>query len=333
MDVESEILRQGKRIDEVLEALIPRPAARAQDELEHLSEPIWYHMETGGKRIRPALCLITCEALGGDSQNALHFATAVELLHNMFLLHDDIADGDEIRRDKPAVWKRFGLGNGVNAGDYMLGLALKAVTDSPVAEPLRMRLMEIFLSTYLRTVQGQALDINARCDARFSVERYLKISELKTGRYLVLGMVGGALIAGAPEVTIRSLHKLGESMGPAFQIRDDLIDLTIGKGRGGVKGSDIREGKASVLYAHALVHSMPAEQEPLLEIMAKPRSDTTDEDVQWVLALYERCGSIAFARETADGLIHKAHETLDDLPTEQQPPLRALATYMAERNR
>jgi len=327
MNVEIEIERQGRRIDAVIEQLIPR------DRPDFLAEPIWYHLQTGGKRIRPALCLITCEALGGSSEQALHFAAGVELMHNMFLIHDDIADGDEIRRDKPSIWKQFGLGNAVNAGDYLVGLALRAVIESYVEESLNSRLTEIFLTTYLRTIEGQALDINARCDAHFTIERYLKISELKTGHYLVLGMLGGALIAGAPEVTIRCLYRLGENMGPAFQIRDDLIDLTAGKGRGGVTGSDIREGKASILYAHALAHSMPGEDEMLLHVMSKPRHETTDEDIAEVIRLYRRCGSIEFARETADTLVRRAHEVLDELPIEQQAPLRSLATYMAERKR
>lgn len=326
MNVQTEIERQGRRIAPLIEELIPRNGPK------HLAAPIWHHLDTGGKRIRPALCLITCQALGGNSEQAVPFAAAIELMHNMFLLHDDIADGDEIRRDKPSVWKQFGLGNGVNAGDYLLGLALRAVSKSPVEPSLRSRLLETFLDTYLRTVEGQALDINARCDTRFTVERYLEISRLKTGHYLVLGMVGGALIADAPEVTAHCLRKLGENMGPAFQIRDDLIDLTVGKGRGGVKGSDIREGKASILYAHALAHSMPGEDEILVHIMAKPREQTTDNDVQRIIELYQHCGSLEFARATADKLIQQAHDVLKELPIEQQAPLRQLATHMAERN-
>ena len=323
--VESEIQRQGRRIEPLLEELLPA------DGPEHLAEPIRYHMETGGKRIRPALCLMTCEALGGDSERALPFATAVELLHNMLLLHDDIQDGDEMRRDHPTVWKKYGIANAINAGDYLLGRALKAVTTSPVDESMRMKLVELFLDTYERTIEGQALDVNGRSDARFSDERYLRMAELKTGRYLVLGMIGGALIAGGPEVTMQCLRRLGENMGPAFQIRDDLIDLTVGKGRGGAKGSDIREGKASILYAHALSHSMPEEQERLLEIMGKPRDETQDDDVAWVMQLYERCGALRVARETADRLIRQAMDVLDYLPIEQQTPLRGMVAYMVER--
>ena len=327
LSIEQEIQRQGKRIDAVLDELIP------PDGPEHLVAPIRYHLDTGGKRIRPALCLVTCDALGGDSERALHFAAAVELMHNMLLMHDDIEDGDEVRRNKPTVWKKYGVANAINSGDYLLGRAVRAVLQSPVEEATRNRLLDLFLSTYERTVEGQAMDINARCDARFNVDAYLRVAEFKTGWYLVLGMVGGAIIAAAPEVTIACLQELGENMGPAFQIRDDLLDLTGGKGRGGAKGSDIREGKASILYAHALMHSLPAEQEKLLATMRKPREETSESDVAWVKVLYERCGSFAFAAETADALTRQACNLLARLPIEQQTPLRNLVMYMVERTR
>jgi len=323
--IEAEILHQGGRIDPILEKLLPR------DRPAHLAEMAWYHLAGGGKRVRPALCLVTCEALGGDSERALHFAAAIELLHNMFLVHDDVEDGDPVRRDRPAVWKAFGVANAVNLGDYLLGRSLSAVMLSPVPERTRARLLEVFLETYHSTVEGQALDINSRCAPDFTVEAYLRIATLKTGRYLVLGMVGGALIAGAAEDTIRCLHRMGEHMGPAFQIRDDLIDLTAGKGRGGMKGSDILEGKASILYAHALGHASPAERERLLEIMRKPRGRTRQEEVDWVMGLYERCGSIAFAQRTADDLVRKAHSALDQMPVEHGNPLREIVTYLVER--
>ena len=323
--VETEILKQGKRIDPLLDELLPC------DGPSHLIEPIRYHLDTGGKRIRPALCLMTCDMLGGDSEQAIPFAAAVELLHNMLLLHDDIEDGDEMRRDKPSVWKAFGIPNAINAGDYLLGRALKAVTLSPVAESLRMDLIRVFIETYERTVEGQAIDINARSDPHFDADCYMRMAQLKTGHYLVLGMIGGASIAGAPAMTVQCLRRLGESMGPAFQIRDDMIDLTVGKGRGGVKGSDIREGKASILYAHALAHTMPEECERVLAIMAKLREDTTDDDVQWVISLYERCGSLDFAAKTADALIQQAVQAIEELPAEHQSALRPLIAYMVER--
>jgi len=325
--VETRIQEQGERISPLLEELLP------EDGAAFLVEPIRYHLDTGGKRIRPALCLMTCDALGGDSEAAVPFAAAVELLHNMLLLHDDIQDGDEIRRDKPTVWKQYGLGNAINAGDYLLARAIKAVMQSDVSADVMAQLMQVFNDTFERTIEGQALDLNARSDPQWGIEQYMCMAELKTGHYLVLGMIGGAIIAGASDETIHCLRRLGENMGPAFQIRDDTIDLTVGKGRGGVKGCDIREGKPSILYAHALSHSKPDEQAKLIEIMARSRETTTDADVEWVMSLYERSGSLKFASEKADKLTAQALEVIKALPAEQQESLRELVAYMVERTK
>lgn len=323
--IEVEIQRHARRVEAELEKHVPR-AGR-----EGLSEAAWYHLDTGGKRIRPALCLIACETLGGDAARALPFAAGVELLHNMLLVHDDIEDGDTVRRNKPTVWKAFGLANGVNVGDYLLARGLAAVMGSPVEDALRARLAEVFIATYERTVEGQALDINARSREDFTVQDYMRMAMLKTGHYLVLGMIGGAMIAGAPEATLAVLREFGESIGPAFQVRDDLIDLTAGKGRGGVKGSDIREGKASILYAHALAHASPADRLRLIAAMRAGREATTDADVAWVIGLYERSGSMRFAEETADALVARARRSLDRLPPDQRAALGDLLTYIAER--
>ena len=324
---EDEIRRQGRRIDAILDELLPA------DGLSPLVEPIRYHLGTGGKRVRPALCLATCDALGGDSEYAIPFAAAVELLHNMLLLHDDIEDGDEMRRDQPTVWKKYGVANGINAGDYLLGRAVRAVMLSQMDESVRLQLLELFLDTYERTIEGQALDINARSDTSFDVAAYMRMAQLKTGHYLVLGMVGGAIVAGASKLTRECLQELGMSMGPAFQIRDDLLDLTAGKGRGGVRGSDVFEGKASILYAHALAHSQPPDQDRLLDVMRKPREQTKPEDVSWVIDLYDKCGSLTYASDTANTLIATACNQLEKLPTDERVPLHNLVIYMVERTR
>lgn len=323
--IETEIQRHARRVEAELEKHVPRAGVSG------LSEAAWYHLDTGGKRIRPALCLIACETLGGAPDRALPFAAAVELLHNMLLVHDDIEDGDTMRRNKPTVWKAYGVANGVNVGDYLLGRALAAVAQTPGDDALRARLMRVFVATYERTIEGQALDINARSRENFSVDDYLRMAMLKTGHYLVLGMIGGALIAGAPEETLAVLREFGESIGPAFQIRDDLIDLTDGKGRGGVKGSDIREGKASILYAHALAHASPAERNRLVSVMRAGRDATSDADVAWAIDLYHRAGSMRFAADTADALVARARACLNRLPAAQRAALGDLLTYIAER--
>ncbi|MFQ5957508.1 MAG: polyprenyl synthetase family protein, partial [Candidatus Brocadiales bacterium] len=212
--IEESLKAYGERIDEHLKGLFPHKD-------DYLSEPIWYHMDSGGKRMRPALCLIVCEALGGNPDEAVAFAAAVEVLHNMFLMHDDIEDGDTMRRDRPTVWVRYGTANAINAGDYLLGRAYRAILNSNLPMEKRLKQLDIFTLTYEKTVEGQALDINWRGSTKFTIEDYLQIVELKTAYYLTCGMVGGAVVAGTSDGVIEKLWELGKSMGPAFQIRDD----------------------------------------------------------------------------------------------------------------
>ena len=325
MDIEQCIETYGARVDALLRKILPRDGA------DFLSDPIWHHLSAGGKRVRPALCLVTCEALGGDPEAALPFAAAVELLHNMLLVHDDLEDGDTMRRDEPTVWVKYGMANAVNAGDYLLGKAYAAVLRSPVEPAVKLRLLETFTLTYTRTVEGQALDLNLRADPAVTIEKYLNLAELKTGHCLACGMVGGAIVAAAHDAVIELLWRVGRKMGAAFQIRDDVIDLTAGKGRGGALGSDIKEGKASVLYAHALGASGPADRGRLLAIMARSREATSDPEVQWVADLYRRVGSINLAERTADGLTAEAQQMIKRLPAAAREPVNRLAAFMVER--
>ena len=325
MNVAETLKSYGDKIDACLQELVPR----GTDDL--LSAQAWHHLDTGGKRIRPALCLLTCEALGGSVDDAMPFAVGVELLHNMLLLHDDVEDGDEMRRDQPTVWKRFGVPNAINAGDYLLGRAMAAVLRTPVDPDRKVRLAEVFIDAYERTVEGQAMDINSRANPDWSVDDYLRMVVLKTGRYLALGMVGGAIVAGAPDSVVDALYGMGETLGPAFQIRDDLIDLTEGKGRGGLLGSDVKEGKPSILYAYALSQADPAQRDDLLAIMAKPREETTAEDVAAVMAIYDAHSAMAFAQEKAERLIDDAYDALDSLPLDHKALFRGIADFIAKR--
>lgn len=325
--IEQQLAEAGARIDPVLAELLPRGVD------DYLSGPIWHHLDTGGKRIRPAICVLTCERLGGDPGSALPFAAAVEIMHNMFLVHDDLEDGDTVRRDRPTVWVQYGVGDAVNVGDYLLGIGLQSVLKSPVPEGTLVRLMRAFTDAFVTTCRGQALDMNLRASEGVTADDYLRLVTLKTGRYLALGMVGGAIIAGLDDEAVEAIGELGENMGPAFQIRDDMIDLTIGKGRGGVTGCDIREGKPSILYAHAVGAAAAEDRARLLDIMGRSRKDTTDEDVEWVRDLYERLGSFDFARSEADRLVQQAFDTIERIPVADKGFFRDLTRYMVDRTK
>ncbi len=323
-----EMIKQyGYKVDEFLPKFLEKNNNHIWNKF--LNEPIWYHMSTGGKRIRPALCLLTTELLGEDIKKAMNFALAVEIMHNYLLLHDDVMDGDKFRRDKPTVWVKYGIPNAVNSGDYMIAKAYEIILKSDLPIETIKKLEEAFTLTLLRTGEGQALDVNLRADEHFTEEKYMELAKGKTGHYLVCPIVGGAIIAGASQEVIDELWKLGGNIGTAFQIRDDIIDLTEGKGR--PPGCDIREGKPGILYAHALRNANPEEKKKLVEIMKKPRDETTDEDIQWVKKLYEKYGTIEYAQKKAEELKKEAMRILDELPFSKKDVVKQIAEYVISR--
>jgi geranylgeranyl pyrophosphate synthase len=350
-----------------------------------LNEPIWYHIgddaigpgtRKGPKRSRPMFCLLAAECLGVPLKDALPFAAATEITHEYLICHDDIMDGDATRRDQPALWVHYGMAgdarrgrymaslsrglklgdtgiaNGINAGDYMMAKAYEAVTSSHLADSSIAALCGTLTTTLVKTGEGQALDVNLRADAGFTVEKYFELATLKTGYYLIFGVVGSAQLAGLDEPSISTLWKLGGNIGVAFQMLDDAIDLTSGKGRLGKDGrpqlgNDIREGKPSALFAKTMELAGESEKKRLLEIFKKCRERTTAADIRWVTELYRRHGVIdwnqvggkkrmrGWAVDEADRLCHQAVALVDDMrgfgTPEQADRFKALMRFMAKR--
>lgn len=310
MDIPQLLQYYAQHLDDYMQGTIPKHG------VDYLSEGVWYQFSTGGKRLRPALCLLTCEHLGGEPERALPFALAAEILHNVLLIHDDIEDGDTMRRDQATLWVHLDLANAINIGDYLISTAYRLLLTSRLDPATILRLVDIYSLTFQKTVEGQALDINLRgCDT-FDVAQYYRIVQLKTAYYLTFNLVGGAIVAGTEGEVIERLWELGRFLGPAFQIRDDIIDLTNGKGRGGEIGCDIREGKPSILFAYALerLGAHTAQRQQLLDIIRKPREHTTAPDVDVVIKLYNEVGALDFADAECQRLIDNAFTLIDALP-------------------
>ena len=290
-------------------------AENTNDDFDFITEGLLYQFSTGGKRLRPALCLLSCQIHGGDPASSLPFAMATELLHNYLLIHDDIEDGDLIRRDMKTLWAEIGLPNALNVSDFMIARAYRLITESELPGEISLGLCRAFSFVLQKTVEGQALDINLRGDAEVTLETYYRIVTCKTAFYLALPWVGGAMVAGAGDDEVKPLWELGRCLGPAFQIRDDLIDLTEGKGRGGEIGCDIREGKPSICYAYALEDQKgsPEDRRKLIEIVGADRDDTTEEGIAWVIEFYRREGVLEFAQAEADRLAAESMAALDKL--------------------
>lgn len=305
-------------------------------DLGRISVAVEYQLGGGGKRLRPALTLWLASAMGLRSDQVLPLAGAMELLHNVLLIHDDIQDGDHYRREQKTLWVEVGVAEAINAADFLLAEAFRLVASGDAPADVRLRLAEIFAECLRITVEGQALDLAWRATDGFGLEAYEEIIRKKTGRYLACGWVGVAILAGQESATEQGLWAVGDQLGPAFQIRDDRIDLTVGKGRGGELGCDVREGKPSILVAFALERGelSEADRSELLSILRRPREETDPEAVRWVTELYRSCGALAFADREAVRRARAGIESFEELSLvgpEERARFREVAEFLVER--
>ncbi len=247
-----------------------------------------------GKRIRPVICLLCCEACDGDWERALPAAAAVELVHNFSLIHDDIEDGDSTRRGRPTVWSVWGVPQALNAGDTLFTLAhlaLFRLTDRGVPPETVLSALRILLQACLRLTEGQFLDLRFEGQEEISVEDYLFMIAHKTAELFSAACELGALVAGAsPEVRQR-LRAFGYHAGIAFQIQDDILGIWGDPAvTGKPVGSDLRRGKKTFPVLYAL------SREPALRHLL-PNAACSSGDLQAAMGLINGSGAREAARE------------------------------------
>ena len=325
---------EGQReIDCVLRALI----APGEEPIINLDDAIAYALGLdpdapgSGKRLRPLLCLLTSHSLCGGYLQALPFAAAIELMHNFALVHDDMEDGDEFRRGRPAVWKKYGVPHAINIGDYLFtkifAALLLGLADTDPGKLVRF--FALMGATLDHTHRGQALDMNARAGT-ITIAEYMRLVTEKTGYYLAAPLVAGAIAADASQEVEEALSRFGMFIGPMFQIRDDLIDLTHAKGRNAI-GSDIKEGKRSFFVAYACQHAVEQDCRDLIAILDLPREETTDAHIKSAIAIFSKYGAIDEARTVCENLKTSALESLMPLPPTLRSNLWQVTEYLAER--
>ncbi|MBN4050183.1 hydroxymethylglutaryl-CoA reductase, degradative [Desulfobulbus sp. AH-315-M07] len=292
-----------------------------------------YHMETGGKRLRAMLPLLVGEALGHSPDKLVPLGAACEMLHNATLVHDDLQDGDLVRRGRMTVWNRFGIPQAINLGDAMFYYTLLLAQRLQVRPKVRENVARRVLLETLRVIDGQEREFALKGPASpggssqpVTLERYFEMVEGKTSGLFSLPIAGAAEACGAPAALIEGLGEAARHMGVLFQIQDDTLDLYGEKGRG-VRGSDIGEGKRSVLVVHALQNASEADAKWLLAVLDRDRSETTEEDVTRVLALLEQTGSLQFALSE---LVRRKELALEVEALSDQPALRGLVGGMCE---
>lgn len=285
-----------------------------------------YHMKTGGKRLRAILPLAVADALGHDPGRLVPFGAACEILHNATLVHDDLQDGDRIRRGAETIWVKFGEARAINLGDAMLYYTLMLTRRLEGSAEDRERLSDRLLRETVRVIDGQEREFLLQESELPSWEEYVAMVEGKTSGLFALPLAGAAAFLDAPESLVDGMNRAAGHLGVLFQIQDDVLDIFGEKGRGRV-GSDIAEGKISALVVHAL-HNGPEEDSRWLRaLLRKDREEVTDEEIECAAGFFKSTGALNFALSEID---RRASLAMNDPALESHPAIQQLFRGMVE---
>ena len=303
------------------------------EEPELLYAPIIYSMSGGGKRIRPTLVMLSCEAFGGNAQDALPAAAAVEMFHNFTLLHDDIMDNASVRRGKPSVAAEWGDNVAILSGDAMMIYSYRLLSQVPAH--LLPRVMEIFTTTALQVCEGQQYDMDFETRQKVSVVEYMNMIELKTSVLLAGAAAIGAVLGGASDADSRKIYRYALELGLAFQLQDDLLDSYGREEELGKKiGGDILEGKKTCLMLNAMSRATEADRETLrsthLDESLKP-----EQKIARVKEVYDRYDIPRLINQQISLRFERALSILDtlEIPAERTEHLRVFAQNLMGRKK
>ncbi|MBN1896333.1 MAG: polyprenyl synthetase family protein [Candidatus Aenigmarchaeota archaeon] len=302
-----------------------------------LSDPIWDFLNRGGKRWRPALFLLYTEALGGDVRKVRDFTSTLELLHEGSIMVDDIEDSSDLRRGKPCTHKIFGEDIAINAGNFMYFLAfapfLKHKDDF---EPKTLlRAWNAAIEEMMRIHYGQASDIawhKGMADADNIKEgEYLQMCAYKTGVLARLSARLAVILSDGSDELEDKLGKFSESIGVAFQIQDDIMNIAPGEGWGKETGDDINEGKRTLLVLHTIKNAEKKDRERLLEILKMHTKERAL--IEEAIKIIRQYGSVQYAKEFARNMVKTAWENVEPLlpDNESKEKIKAFADFMVER--
>ncbi|MCL1978076.1 MAG: polyprenyl synthetase family protein [Candidatus Bathyarchaeota archaeon] len=355
MDIGKFLEEKAPLIDKAIEKYIPRKFAKDSIlfqvtppaysyNLETLdkaiADPTWDILDRGGKRWRPALFLLICEALGKKEDYCVDFSVIPEVIHNGTLVIDDIEDTSELRRGKPCTYKLYGLDIAVNVGNAMYYMPLLALMGKEVNLPAEILcgVYEVYVQEMINLSMGQAMDITwhrslANAD-NISEYDYLQMCAYKTGTLARMAAKMAAVFSGVEKSLVDKLGKFAESIGVAFQMQDDVLDLTgqeFAKKKGGV-GQDITEGKRTLMVIYTLKNANEADKKRLIEILNMHTNDQKLRDE--AIALMQKYHAIEHTMHMAEKIVADSWNEVDRLlPTpEAKEKLKAFSEFLIKRN-
>jgi geranylgeranyl diphosphate synthase, type I len=322
-----EILKKySESIDhEIEEALSTVNPKALRDSSVHL-------ISAGGKKIRPSLAVLSCQAVGGKSEYALKTAAAIELIHTFSLIHDDIMDKDDMRRGEPSVHVLWGEPMAILAGDTLFSKAFETVIRTKIDDTSYKRVNEalaVVVDSCIKICEGQACDMSF--EEKFDVKEseYMNMIYKKTAALIAAATKAGAIMGGGNPEQVEALSEYGRLIGLSFQIQDDYLDVVSdAESLGKPVGSDIVEGKMTLMVVKALAEASPEDKKTLITILKENNPERVDE----AISIFEKYGSIKYTHDLALDNVKKAKELLDILDdSEAKDALLLIADFVLQR--
>ena len=318
LDIKAEVAKRAKMIDEAIDKYLPlkRP--------EGLYKAARHLINAGGKRLRPVLFLISAEALGKDWEKILPAAISIETIHNFTLVHDDIMDRDEFRRGVPTVHKLYDEPTAILAGDTLFAEAFEVLTRCDVDAKNLVKAVELLAKVCINICEGQYLDMSFEKEKLVDEDDYIEMVKKKTGVLIAASVALPAVLFGESQEIVNALWNFGLYCGIGFQIHDDVLDL-IGKERIGKDwGSDIVEGKKTLIVINAFEKGIK------IDIFGKGKA--SKEEIEEVVNKLEECGAIGYAKKMAEKYVEMAKKELDVLKdSNAKELLKAISDYLIKR--
>jgi geranylgeranyl diphosphate synthase type I len=312
---------------------------------ERLYEASRYLLDAGGKRLRPAVLLLVAEsladveplstdyssfpALDGEPVDIMAAAVSVEVIQSFTLIHDDIMDDDDLRRGVPAVHREYDVETAILAGDTLYSRAFEIMLETGAAPDRMVRALDVLAHTCTEICEGQALDVEFEGRSDVTVGEYLEMIRQKTAVLYGTAATLPAILLGADDETVDSLYEYGLHVGRAFQIHDDVLDLTVPSDQlGKQRGSDLVEEKRTLITLHARDQGVD-----VANLVDTDSVDAvTEDEIEAAIEELETAGSIEFARQTAIDLLESGKERLAVLPDNvARAQLELLTEYLIER--
>ena len=298
----------------------------------NLYEPIDYTISLGGKRLRPVLCLASCELFGGSLSDGLNAAIAIELFHNFTLLHDDIMDEAPIRRGQPSVYKKWNSNVAILSGDTMFAKAYEYI--GKVEQSKLADIHRIFTQTAIEVCEGQQYDMNFEEKTHVTEEEYINMIRLKTAVLLGASLKIGGIIGGASKEDLKHIYQFGENLGIAFQLKDDLLDAYADQEKFGKQtGNDIVTNKKTYLLIRAFDRADERQRERLNYYFDSAKKFEDQEKIAAVMEIFNQLGIEEETKNAVKGYQQKAIQALDaiNISEGRKGTLLAITDYLDKR--